>query len=215
MSKSWQGANRLREINAKGIWMGRREEKREVTRQDILTAASTLFATLGYEQTSVDDIAEKANLSKGTFYYHFPAKVDVVKALQRASLAQTSKKADAMLEQHVSAKHILKELLKERAAWMESNKELARVIVMERFARLSANQQNKETPPLRLILTRVVQAGQASNELKSHVSPEEIAKLLAAVLVQGVSTSIREDWQTSFVDRLDTWLDLLLSGIEV
>lgn len=194
--------------------MGRREEKREITRQDILRAAEALFSTLGYEQTSVDDIAQKANVAKGTFYYNFPSKVDVVKALQRSALAQTVKKVESMLESKVSPTKILKELLKERAAWMESNRELARVIVMERFARLSEPRQDNSPPPLRQILTKVVQAGQENNEFKPDVQPEEMAKLLAAILVQGVSTTIREGWKDSLVERVDSWCDLVLGGIE-
>ena len=62
--------------------MGRREEKKEATRQEILSAAAELFRTKGYDTTSVDDIVLAANLAKGTFYYHFQKKDDLVMALQ-------------------------------------------------------------------------------------------------------------------------------------
>lgn len=37
-----------------------------------------LFATRGFERTSVDDIAEAAGVSRRTFFQDFPAKADVV-----------------------------------------------------------------------------------------------------------------------------------------
>ncbi|MBX9696078.1 MAG: TetR/AcrR family transcriptional regulator, partial [Cyanobacteria bacterium] len=61
--------------------MGRREEKREATRQDILNAAFSLFMECGYDATSVDTITEKANVAKGTFYYHFKSKEEVMMGL--------------------------------------------------------------------------------------------------------------------------------------
>ena len=69
--------------------MGRREDKRELTRQQMLDAARrVLFIERGYENTSLEDISEKANVSKGTFYYHFESKEDLVVHLRR-SLVKT------------------------------------------------------------------------------------------------------------------------------
>jgi AcrR family transcriptional regulator len=44
-------------------------------RGDRLAAASDLFKNRGYDTTSVDDIAEAADVAKGTFYYHFEKKM--------------------------------------------------------------------------------------------------------------------------------------------
>src|SRR5271166_1566714 len=52
----------------------RRERKRDARRQEVLEAAARLFKSKGYEATSVDDIAEEADIAKGTIYYHFETK---------------------------------------------------------------------------------------------------------------------------------------------
>ena len=44
------------------------------TRQRILDAAADLFARQGYERTTVQDIAEAADIALRTFYYHFDSK---------------------------------------------------------------------------------------------------------------------------------------------
>lgn len=51
------------------------------TRQRILSTSYELFSHQGYQATGVALICEKANISKGSFYHHFPSKKDVFFAL--------------------------------------------------------------------------------------------------------------------------------------
>ena len=44
------------------------------TREKITATAIDLFKTKGYDNTSVTDICKACNITKGTFYYHFPNK---------------------------------------------------------------------------------------------------------------------------------------------
>ena len=46
-------------------------------KDDIITAAIELFRTNGFENTSINDIAMRARISKGTFYKHFSSKDDL------------------------------------------------------------------------------------------------------------------------------------------
>jgi AcrR family transcriptional regulator len=54
-----------------------RAERREKTRQDLLTAAETCFVTRGFHATSVDEVAEKAGYTKGAVYSNFASKEDL------------------------------------------------------------------------------------------------------------------------------------------
>jgi AcrR family transcriptional regulator len=53
----------------------------EDTRARILPAAAELFVERGYAGTSVRDISERLGMTKGSLYYHFTAKEDVLVAL--------------------------------------------------------------------------------------------------------------------------------------
>ena len=48
---------------------------------EFLDTAQELFFTKGYEQTAVETIIKKMGLSKGTFYYYFKSKEDLLDAL--------------------------------------------------------------------------------------------------------------------------------------
>jgi len=69
---------------------GRRERKKVETRQRILASAVDLFAAQGYDATTMDDIAESADVSRATVFNFFPRKSDLVLAWfvdRRAELA--------------------------------------------------------------------------------------------------------------------------------
>lgn len=57
------------------------QQRAEETRARILEAAAECFAQQGYEAASVADICERAGVSKGAFYHHFPSKQDLFMAL--------------------------------------------------------------------------------------------------------------------------------------
>ncbi|CAN5183359.1 TetR/AcrR family transcriptional regulator [soil metagenome] len=61
---------------------GLRERKRRQTRERIARAAMNLFLEHGFEATTVDQIADAADVSKRGFFDYFPAKEDVVAAWQ-------------------------------------------------------------------------------------------------------------------------------------
>jgi len=52
--------------------MGKRELNKQLVRERLLKEAMGLFATKGFEQTTVADIVEAAEIGRGTFYNYFP-----------------------------------------------------------------------------------------------------------------------------------------------
>ncbi|MDP4510123.1 TetR/AcrR family transcriptional regulator [Nonomuraea sp. 3N208] len=62
---------------------GLRHRKKERTRRQLIDAALRLFKEQGYEQTTISQIAEAAELSPSTFFLHFSSKDDVVFAEHR------------------------------------------------------------------------------------------------------------------------------------
>jgi AcrR family transcriptional regulator len=54
------------------------QRKRQLVRQEIARAAWLLFAERGYEDTTVDEIARSAGISRRSFFRYFSSKEDVV-----------------------------------------------------------------------------------------------------------------------------------------
>lgn len=68
--------------------------KGEKRKKELLNIAYDMFITRGYENTSVDEIIEKAQIAKGTYYYHFQSKEQMLEEvidMMIGSEAETAK----------------------------------------------------------------------------------------------------------------------------
>src|SRR5207253_5880392 len=54
---------------------------RSARRQQLLAAAQQVFVAQGYHAAAMDDIAERAGVSKPVLYQHFPGKLELYLAL--------------------------------------------------------------------------------------------------------------------------------------
>jgi AcrR family transcriptional regulator len=59
---------------------GRVERKRGRRIQEILATAAALFGERGYDAVSVEDVADRLDVTKGSLYYYFPSKDELVTA---------------------------------------------------------------------------------------------------------------------------------------
>lgn len=57
--------------------MGKLDEKKRQKRESLMGAAFSLFTSKGINDTSISEIAQKANMAKGTFYLYFKDKFEI------------------------------------------------------------------------------------------------------------------------------------------
>jgi TetR/AcrR family transcriptional regulator len=66
----------------------RRAQERARRKEEILQAARTVFAAQGWHRATVDAVAERAEVSKGTIYLYFESKEAILAELVLQALAQ-------------------------------------------------------------------------------------------------------------------------------
>ena len=64
----------------------RKEREKQLRREEIVLAAEKVFFSKGFDLSTMDDIAEEAELSKGTLYLYFKSKEDLHMAVARKSI---------------------------------------------------------------------------------------------------------------------------------
>jgi AcrR family transcriptional regulator len=64
-------------------------QPRDVRREQVLDAALKLFVAHGYEDSTVDEIAREAGLSKGSIYWYFKSKLEILFELTDRYVAQS------------------------------------------------------------------------------------------------------------------------------
>ena len=65
-----------------------RAERREQTRQELLSAAEACFVSHGFHASSVDEVAERAGYTKGAVYSNFASKEDLFFAVYERRVEQ-------------------------------------------------------------------------------------------------------------------------------
>lgn len=74
-----------------------KERHRQEREELILEAAEAMLLERGYHETSLDEIATRVGISKGTIYLHFPSKEDLVLALADRRMRDFLRALDATL----------------------------------------------------------------------------------------------------------------------
>lgn len=199
--------------SAAGQPPGMRERKKACTRQRLLDAAFALFAEYGFEATTVEVIAARADVHPRTFFRHFATKEDVVVDENRARL-------DRILE-----------------AFAAEPDDAAVLTGLRRACRagIEGYQEEHSTLHLELSLIATVPALQAANmeaalswqrsltaeiARRLGVDPEQglQARLIAASTLTALHVSV-ETWltdsrSTKLGELVDEALTLLEAGLE-
>jgi len=196
--------------------VGRREKKNELTRSIILDAAAELFAKKGYQATSVEDIVQSASMVKGTFYYHFRSKDDIVYELRKQTLLQDFESIHTALNAGASPIRVIVELFARDAAWTENNIEMAQVFFSQLFGgflktapQLEITTEQEVSPPLIMI----IEAAQKAGELRSDIAADELADMLMGILGHAQFSWLIGPKESSLVERVRNWMHFVLQGL--
>jgi AcrR family transcriptional regulator len=101
-----------------------RHEKKAITRRRLLDAAADVFAARGYEVASLDEVAERAGLTKGAVYSNFANKEELFLAVlddrvqdEMLGIADRVAAADPAEAQTNEAAQLFLQILQERRTW--------------------------------------------------------------------------------------------------
>jgi AcrR family transcriptional regulator len=99
----------------------RREREEQSRLATILSAAESIFAEKGYYETRMDDIALKAELSKGTLYYYFKSKDEIYVRLLETESKKVYEGIKSRLEQKTTSREILTEVTNFSVEYFKAN----------------------------------------------------------------------------------------------
>ena len=108
--------------------MSRRPDSSEIRRNQILDAATKVFVRLGFQHARMDDIVEESGLSKGTLYWYFKSKEDIINAISRRLFTGELEKLEGLLEAEGTASERLMQLTNYRVAGLKRMSNLVPII---------------------------------------------------------------------------------------
>jgi AcrR family transcriptional regulator len=173
---------------------GRRERKKQATRQHIARIAVALFLERGFDDVSVAEIAEAADVSKVTVFNYFPSKADMLFELAESADAASVVRDRAPGELPLDAiRRYYFGALERRAEWTclhDGVERFARVMWNSRALLLAAAQRGREAEH-----ALAIELARAADETPWEVDPftdmdrsrppEAIGHRLAASMIHG------------------------------
>ncbi|HKU10605.1 MAG TPA: helix-turn-helix domain-containing protein [Sinomonas sp.] len=183
---------------------GRRERQRLHMRRRLLEAALSLFEAQGFESTTIDEIAERADVARQTVLNHYPAKRDFVLAWGERRRQEA---ADADVPASGPTRERLHRIYDVLAQINERERRLTRML----------RAQMVVPQPIPPALTAALDDGAATGELLDGVTPQDVAEILAAVYFDTQNRWLLEepagfDLKAALSRKLDLILRQLTGG---
>ncbi|WP_067963987.1 TetR/AcrR family transcriptional regulator [Nocardiopsis trehalosi] len=171
--------------------------RREATRQRLFEAAVTLISEQGFGATTVDQIAERAGVAKGTVYYNFAGKTELYTALLEWGIQRLA----ARLREAAATgppRAALTEVLRAELAFIGAHEALARLLLAEawrtnRVWYATVGQLRSEAIG---VISGLLDAMAADGDL-----PEGIDTAVAGSALFGMAVTVALDWRTRAPDR--------------
>jgi AcrR family transcriptional regulator len=159
---------------------GRRERKKEETKRRIFVAALQLFHDKGFEHTTVDEITERADVAKGTFFNYFPRKESVLAYLSEEWLERVEEQA---AQRHLLAADRITGFFVAVASAYGENRTLAHLVVHAGMQQMFCSEDVQSRGRLVSLVKDAVSEGQASGEFRTDIEPGAIFLALGAVFM--------------------------------
>ena len=198
-------------------WRRRAEERP----QELLEAALDTFVERGYAATSMDEIARRAGVSKGTLYLYYPGKAELLKAVVRQSLLGNLAEAQTLASEHGgSCRELLVFFLGEFTRRVSRTKVsgIPKLILAEsgNFPEIAQFYFDEVVQRAKNLIKDTLRRGIASGEFRP-VDPDYAWRMIVAPLVLGVlwkhTFQPFEPDELDFDRYLECQLDLLTHGL--
>ncbi len=193
--------------------MATQEERRALTRQKILDAAAALFLKNGFENTTITQILERANIVKGTFYQHFQTKLDLLVTLGRQDSADRVGKLIEEVRQGGSALDALQRYYRVMAQWFETYPAIAEDVIISAI-RLHDPRSNSPAFVAHDFTRLMLQTAGKRGELRTDIDATSQAIVLGGAFTLAVIDWSRDVRTQKLQKRFDACFQVFLQGAQ-
>jgi AcrR family transcriptional regulator len=187
---------------------------------EILEAAFLEFSRNGYAVTTLDQIAERAGVTKGTIYVYFENKEHLFISMVRELMKVTLDTVQDMFERHEGS---TADLLRAQFSYIYENivedrrrREVVRMLIAEapRFPALADRYHDEIHRPCLELLQQAIQRGMDRGEIRRSAVTDCLLVIIAPIALVDV-------WMMMFDDRqplnlkayFNAHLDMVLAGL--
>jgi AcrR family transcriptional regulator len=202
-------------MKSESVQLPLRERNRQRIYQRIVSAATELFRTAGYDQTTMDAIADKAEVSRGTLFNYFPTK--------EALLIPFASE----LYKHYVQPEILSYLDRQpgtlevlRFLFLRIHEHILTLPHIDRALHLEFFQPRPRTPECSNeigfleTLTTILQYGQQRREVRIDLPLEHMARYVGVLYIALLYALVEQGTPMRYASEVDTLLAFLRTALK-
>lgn len=172
----------------KGIPLTEEEQTRR--RHEVFHAAVHLFLKQGFQETSMQQIAEAAGIGKSTLYDYFPTKDDILVFTVEDEIIEALEHAQEIASRNIPAQEKLRQIMQMQMGFLEANKQLLLKLSFE-SQRLKAESQERIQEKRHIyqdLIRSIIEDGIRGGEFRK-INPLLAARTLLLLLTSVIYTT--------------------------
>ncbi|HKI61677.1 MAG TPA: TetR/AcrR family transcriptional regulator [Mariprofundaceae bacterium] len=153
----------------------KREAKKVAMRLHIIKAAMKLFTKQGFDNTTMEAIAENADVTKRTLYSYFPIKEAIVSAHWINTTEKNTKRIPLLFKLYRSTHSRLTKICLSGVQRIKAEQEYARITFSFQLRQLGNSADSQSESAFVQVLISVLEAGQAQGDIRTDIPANELA----------------------------------------
>lgn len=192
---------------------GRRERRTAETRERLFRSALDLFAIKGFNETTVEDITEAADVGKGTFFNYFPSKDHILLAFGEMQLA----KLQAAIEDARATREPMPQFLRSLGVRMTQepirHPGIIRTLLQAYLSTTPVREAMQDLQKrVHALHTEIVRLGQERGEIRNDLPAAEIAHVFRQTIF-GTLLLWSLEGDATLHSRIESAFHVLWSGL--
>lgn len=202
--------------------MRRTKEEAAITREQLLKKALAVFSKKGYAATTLQDIAQEADVTRGAIYHHFGGKAELYNTLVREYADRGNQIMGQAVSEGGSLLDILRRVFVRQLQVIEDDREMRALMELYLFKTglipdLEEGRQQQIESGVGLIemLAGIMSQGMEQGFLRSDVEPKEMARAYLAFQNGLINLWLTAPEQFSLTVSAESFADILMAGIQI
>jgi TetR/AcrR family fatty acid metabolism transcriptional regulator len=189
--------------------------KKKVKRQVIIDAAVEVFSRNGFQNSTISQIATKANVAEGTIYQYFKNKEDLFFSIPIDKTKEFYNELELHLEGIHGAENKIRKFVWYYLYHLQENPDYARALMLE--MRVNRNFAKTKTfgpyRPLTHKILEIIQEGQEEGVIRKDVNVYMIRHLILGMLEHLVTRWLLKSEKGDLLVQYNEAVALLIQGI--
>lgn len=189
----------------------RKEREKQIRRKEILDAAEEIFFAVNGDKGTMDDVAKKVELSKGTLYLYFRNKTDLMYAIAERGVSLLQEYFSNVLKPELTGKEQLSDLGDEFVRFVEDYPRHFELILRFEVTepRPSHADDKLLMEPALSLLREALVRGQMDSTIRDDLSENEIVIILWSQMVGLMQSILRKE---RYIDRYNVDFKRVIKG---